>query len=617
MVKGFAGEIVRVNLSTGKIKKEKINEQWARLFIGGRGYGSKIIYDEVDPKIDPLAPENKVVIATGSTCGSNAPTSGRVMVITKGPETGTIACSNVGGHFGPQLKRAGYDMVIIEGKSDKPVYLWINDGNIEIRDARKLWGKKTSETEEVIKQETDPKARVMNIGPAGVKLSRIANVMVDACRAAGRSGVGAVLGSKNLLGIAARGTGKVEPFDPAETKTVAAQARKLLKDSEITSVNLPKYGTAIMVNEINERGGYPVRNAQEAYDADAGVTGGEEIADKILIKKWACAACPIACGRVTEIKEGKYKGYHGEGPEYETTWALGLMCGVHDLNAITYAHYLCNDYGLDGISAGVTIACAMELYEKGYIPEKDVPFPIRFGDGDTVVKLVPIMGERKGIIGDLLAEGSYRLAEHYGHPELSMSVKKQEMPAYDPRAMKGIGLNYATSNRGACHVRGYTISQEVIESPYVVDRLIYVGKAELTKYMQDLTAVIDSAGMCLFTVFGLEYIYNYGPILRAVTGLPYSDEELMKAGERIWNLERLFNLKAGFTGKDDTLPTRLLEEPIPSGPSQGEVCQLDRMLAEYYRLRGWDEDGVPTKEKLEELGLKEVALPEKELRFAR
>jgi aldehyde:ferredoxin oxidoreductase len=617
MVKGFAGEIVRVNLSTGKIKKEKINEQWARLFIGGRGYGSKIIYDEVDPKIDPLAPENKVVIATGSTCGSNAPTSGRVMVITKGPETGTIACSNVGGHFGPQLKRAGYDMVIIEGKSDKPVYLWINDGNIEIRDARKLWGKKTSETEEAIKRETDPQARVMNIGPAGVKLSRIANVMVDACRAAGRSGVGAVLGSKNLLGIAARGTGKVEPFDPAETKTVAAQARKLLKDSEITSVNLPKYGTAIMVNEINERGGYPVRNAQEAYDADAGVTGGEEIADKILIKKWACAACPIACGRVTEIKEGKYKGHHGEGPEYETTWALGLMCGVHDLNAITYAHYLCNDYGLDGISAGVTIACAMELYEKGYIPKEEAPFPIRFGDGDTVVKLVPIMGERKGIIGDLLAEGSYRLAEHYGHPELSMSVKKQEMPAYDPRAMKGIGLNYATSNRGACHVRGYTISQEVIESPYVVDRLIYVGKAELTKYMQDLTAVIDSAGMCLFTVFGLEYIYNYGPILRAVTGLPYSDEELMKAGERIWNLERLFNLKAGFTGKDDTLPTRLLEEPIPSGPSQGEVCQLDRMLAEYYRLRGWDEDGVPTKEKLEELGLKEVALPEKELRFAR
>jgi len=291
-------------------------------------------------------------------------------------------------------------------------------------------------------------------------------------------------------------------------------------------VNLPKYGTALLVNEINERGGYPVRNAQEAYDEDAGVTGGEEIADKILIKKWACAVCPIACGRVTEIKEGKYKGHHGEGPEYETTWALGLMCGVHDLNAITYAHYLCNEYGLDGISAGVTIACAMELYEKGYIPKEEAPFPIRFGDGETLVKLVQIMGERKGIIGDLLAEGSYRLAE----------------------------------------------------SPYAVDRLKYEGKAELTKYMQDFTAVIDSSGMCLFTIFGLEYIHAYGPILRAVTGLPYSDDELMKAGERIWNIERLFNLKAGLTGKDDTLPLRFLEEPIPSGPSVGtkKECQPKR-----------------------------------------
>ena len=605
MIKGFAGVIIRVNLSTGEIKKEKINEEWARLFIGGRGYGSKIIYDEVDPKIAPLAPENKVVIATGPTGGSNAPASGRSMVITKGAETGTIACSNVGGFFGPELKRAGYDMVIIEGKAEKPVYLWINDGSIEIRDAQKLWGKKTAEVEQVIKQETDPKARVVNIGPAGVKLSRIANIMVDACRAAGRSGVGTVLGSKKFLGIAARGTKKVELFDPEEAKKAIAQARKLVRGSKITSENLPKYGTAIMVNIINERGGYPVRNAQDAYDADAGVTGGEEIADKILIKKWACAACPIACGRVTEIKEGKYKGRHGEGPEYETTWALGLMCGVHDLNAITYAHYLCNEYGLDGISAGVTIACAMELYEKGYIPERDVPFPMRFGDGDAVVKLVQIMGEREGIVGDLLAEGSYRLAEHYGHPELSMSSKKQEIPAYDPRAFKGIGLNYATSNRGACHVRGYTIAAEVVDWPEPMDRLQYEGKAALTKHMQDFTAgAIDSAGMCLFTWFALGYVSDYGSILRAITGIPYSDEELLKAGERINNLERLFNLKAGLTKKDDTLPLRLLKEPIPSGPSKGEVFELDRMLPEYYKLRGWDKEGVPTKEKLEELGLK-------------
>jgi aldehyde:ferredoxin oxidoreductase len=605
MVKGFAGAIVRVNLSTGKIKKEKINEEWARLFIGGRGYGSKIIYDEVDPKIDPLALGNKVVIATGPTGGSNAPASGRTMVITKGAETGTIASSNVGGFFGPELKQAGYDMVIIEGKAEKPVYLWIKDGNVEIRDARHLWGEKTTHIEEVIRQETDQKARVLNIGPAGVKLSRIANVMFDAARAAGRSGVGTVLGSKNFLGIAVRGTKRFEPFDPVELKKAVAQARKLIKESKTTHENLPKYGTAIMVNIINERGGYPVRNAQDAYDADAGVTGGEEIADKILIKKWACAACPIACGRVTEIREGKYKGHRGQGPEYETTWALGLMCGVHDLNAITYAHYLCDEYGLDGISAGVTIACAMELYEKGFIPKKEAPFPMRFGDGDTLVKMVQIMGEREGIVGNLLAEGSYRLAEHYGHPELSMSSKKQEMPAYDPRAIKGIGLNYATSNRGACHVRGYTIGAEVLDWPEPMDRLQYEGKAALTKYIQDFTAgVIDSAGMCLFTYFALGYVSDYGPMLRAITGIPYSDEELLKAGERIWNLERLFNLKAGLTGKDDTLPPRLLKEPIVTGPSKGEVCDLSRMLPEYYKLRGWDEEGVPTRKKLEELGLK-------------
>ena len=604
MGKGFAGVIARVNLSTGEIKKEKINEEWARLFIGGRGYGGKIIYDEVDPTTDSLAPDNKIVIAAGPAGGSNAPASGRIVIVTKGALNGTIACSNVGGFFGPQLKQAGYDMVIIEGKAEKPVYLWINNGNIEIKDAQHLWGRKPSEVEQIIKQETDPKARVMTIGPAGVKLSRIAAVMFDVNRAAGRTGVGAVLGSKNFLGIAARGTKKVEFADPAGLKGATSKARKLIKENPIGGQGLPTYGTSAFVNIINEIGGYPVKNHQDAYFPTAGQTGGEAIVEKILIKKGACVVCPIACGRITEIREGKYKGRHGEGPEYETTWALGVMCGVDDLNAITQANYLCNEYGLDTISAGSTIACAMELYEKGYIPEKDAPFPIRFGEGETVIKLVQIMGERKGIIGDLLAEGSYRLAEHYGHPELSMSVKKQEYPAYDPRAIKGIGLNYATSNRGACHVRGYTVAPEVVSWPFAMDRLKYEGKAEVDKAFQDFTAVIDSSGMCLFTFFGMGKMSDYGPILRAATGIPYSDDDLMKAGERIWNLEKLWNLKAGFTKKDDTLPPRMHKEPRPSGASKGEVCELHRMLPEYYKLRGWDEEGRPTKEKLEELGLK-------------
>ena len=602
MLKGFTGVILRVNLSTGEIKREGINEEQAKLFIGGRGYGTKIIYDEVEPTIDPLSPANKVVIATGPIGGSNMPSSGRTMVITKGVETGAIACANVGGFFGPQFKQAGYDMVILEGKAEKPVYLWINDDNIEIRDAQHVWGKRSPEVDEVLKQETDKKARIMTIGPAGVKLSRIAAVMFDIHRAAGRSGVGAVLGSKNFLGIAVRGTKKVEPFDLAEARKAATKARKILKEHPTTNMILPTYGTASAVRGMNALGAFPVRNYQDAYDENAGVTGGDVIAQKLLIKKGACAGCPVACGRITEIPEGKYKGHGGEGPEYESDWSLGFMCGVDDLNAITHANYLCNEYGLDTISAGVTIACAMELYEKGYIPEKDVPFPIKFGDADAVVALVSMMAEREGIIGDLLAEGSYRLAEHYGHPELSMSAKKQELSAYDPRAFKGMGLNYATANGGASHVRGYTMPAEIVGGPDY--RLQYEGKAELTKNIQDITAVIDAAGMCLFTNFAMLNISDYVPILRAVTGIPYSDEELLKAGERIWNLERLFNLKAGFTKKDDTLPPRILKEPIASGASKGEVCELDRMLPEYYKLRGWDEEGRPTREKLEELGLK-------------
>jgi len=323
---------------------------------------------------------------------------------------------------------------------------------------------------------------------------------------------------------------------------------------------------------------------------------------KTLIRKKGCGGCPIDCGRVTEIREGKYKGDHGEGPEYETAWSMGAMCGVDDLNAVTKAHYLCDEYGLDGISAGVTIACAMELYEKGYIPKEDVPFPIMFGDEDAVVELVKLMGTREGF-GNLLAEGSYRLAEHYGHPELSMTVKKQEIPAYDPRGVKGIGLEYATSNRGACHVRGYTIAPEVLGTPVQVDRLVYEGKADLVKLFQDLTAAVDASGACLFTTFGMEAT-NYAELITTATGISYDEKELLLAGERIWNLERLFNLKAGLTKEDDTLPKRFIDEPIPSGPSKGEINELGKMLPEYYKVRGWDSEGKPTDNKLTELSLK-------------
>jgi aldehyde:ferredoxin oxidoreductase len=601
MLKGFNGVILRVGLNDGRIEREGINEQWARLFIGGRGYGERIIYEEVDPKVDPLSKDNKAVIATGPIGGTTAPASGRTMVITKGALNDTIACSNGGGYFGTELKMAGYDMIILEGKAPHPVYLWIDNDTVELRSAQDIWGKTSLESDTWLREQTHIEARTMVIGPAGERLSRISGVMFDGHRASGRTGVGAVVGSKNFKGIAVRGTKGVEVADVDGFKQAVRNAYQKLHDHPVAAEGLPTYGTAVLVNILNNVGSFPTRNAQEAYFPTADHISGETMVKKTLIKNKGCGACPIDCGRVTEIREGKYQGDHGEGPEYETAWSLGAMCGVDDLNAVTKAHYLCDEYGLDGISAGVTIACAMELFEKGHLPSTDVPFPLKFGDGDAVVELIKLMGAREGI-GDLLAEGSYRLAEHYGHPEFSMSVKKQEIPAYDPRGVKGIGLEYATSNRGACHVRGYTIAPEVLGTPMQVDRLTYDGKAELTKLFQDLTAAVDSSGACLFTTFGME-AGNYAELLKTATGFPYDDKELLLAGERIWNLERLFNIKAGLTKEDDTLPTRLLEEPIPSGPSEGEVNELSKMLPEYYQVRGWDSDGKPTKERLKELGL--------------
>ena len=600
MIKGgYQGKILRVNLTDETIKMEDINEEWARKYIGGRGYATRIMWEEVDPKVDPLSEDNKVIIATGPLDGTLAPSSGRVMVVTKGALNGAIACSNSGGHFGPALKQAGYDMIIVEGKAKEPVYLWINKGKVEIRSAKHLWGKFVDEADKLMREETHPEADTMVIGPAGEKLSLISNVMFNGHRAAGRTGVGAVVGSKNLKGIAVRGNLDIKVAEPEKFMKAVYEAREILSKDAFSGGGAAKLGTAMLVNVINSIGGFPTRNAQDAYFPEAEKISGEALAKNNLVRNEGCDSCPIACGRVTEIREGKYKGERGGGPEYESIWALGAMCGVSDLNAIVMANYLCDRYGLDTISAGSTVACAMELYEKGYMPKEDAPFPLNFGSGDALVEAIKLMGEQKGKLGKLLAQGSYRLAEHYGHPELSMSIKKQEFPAYDPRAIKGIGLEYATSNRGACHVRGYTIAAEVLGN---VDRLKYEGKAELTKTFQDLTAALDSTGICLFTTFGLG-AKEIAALYSAATGFECDEKEFMKIGERIWNLERLFNLKAGFTRKDDTLPPRLLKEPIKTGPSKGEIEELDKMLDDYYRVRGWDKDGVPTKEKLRELGL--------------
>ncbi len=597
---GWTGTILRVNLSNGTITKEPLDRQMAREYIGGRGLATKILYDEIDPKLDPLGPANALILVTGPLTGTNAPTGGRYMVVTKSPLTGAIACSNSGGYVGAEMKYAGYDMVIFEGKSPMPVYLWVNNDKVEIREAAKVWGKSTHETEDILRDATDADAKISSIGPAGEKLSLTACVMNDKHRAAGRSGVGAVMGSKNLKAAVFRGTGSVKVAHPREFMLACLAAVRKLAQNPASGKELPKYGTPGILNVINAHGFMPTRNYQFGQFAGAEKISGETIHDEILTRNKGCFACTIACARVTEIKSGKYKG-SGEGPEYETAWALGAMTAVDDLAAVTKAGYLCNELGMDTIEAGVSIATAMELFERGYIPEREIGRPLRFGDADALVDMTEKLGRGEGF-GAILALGGARVAERYGHPELFMGVKKQAFAAYDGRGAQGMALGYATSNRGACHLRGYTLSAEVFGVPQKVDPFVTDGKAALSKAFQDVTAFVDSSGICLFTTFalGADDLYS---MLEPATGAGYTLDEVLKIGERIWNLERLFNLRAGLSGKDDTLPKRILSEPIPEGPAKGRVARLGEMLPEYYRLRGWTPEGVPTPEKLKELAL--------------
>jgi len=600
MMYGWTGQILRADLTNGKIKKEALDEKLAGDFIGGRGLASKMLFDEIDPAIDPLSPKNKLILATGPLTGTYAPSSGRYMVVTKAPLTGTIGSSNSGGYFGPEMKYAGCDLIVIEGKSKKPVYLWVNNADVELQSAEHLWGKTTYETDDLIKGETDEDAKVACIGPAGEKLVKFSCIINDKHRAAGRSGVGAVMGSKNLKAIAMRGTGGIKVADNDGFREASLDCLEKIKSSPVTGQGLPALGTPMLVGVINAHGIFPTKNFQLSVFEGANKISGETLADKILIRNRSCFGCPIGCGRVTEITDPTFKG-KGEGAEYETIWALGADCGVDDLGAITKANYICSEMGMDPIGLGGTIACAMELSEKGYLPAIGLGRELRFGDADALVELTTKAGNREGF-GDALAEGGFRLAEKYRHPELFMGVKKQEFPAYDPRGVQGMALEYATSNRGACHVRGYMISPEIVGLPAPVDRFATQGKAELLKIFQDLTAVVDSSGMCLFTTFAIG-IDEIRAVLKPATGIDYTAESLMMAGDRIWNLERLFNLKAGFTGKDDTLPQRLLKEPIPEGPSKGHVAELDKMLPQYYKVRGWTPEGIPKEEKLKELGL--------------
>ncbi|MEN6395240.1 MAG: aldehyde ferredoxin oxidoreductase family protein, partial [Methanoregula sp.] len=504
---GYAGKIVYADLSAGSVTIKPLPPKLKEEYIGGRGFGIRILTDMVDPAIDPLSDKNVVVYAAGPLTGTGVPLGSRYEISTLAPLTGAATSSNSGGVFGWKMKKAGFDAVVITGKSEKPVYLLLDNGKAELRDAAHLWGKTTGQTTDAIVEELNDKSvRVSCIGPSGEKGVLFSCVINEKTRAAGRGGVGAVLGCKNFKAIAARGDLPIPAADAAAFNTVKERVRKKIQDNGISKA-LHDYGTAVLVNIINENYVLPTRNFQTGHFPNADNVSGETMAKTILKKPKGCYSCIVQCGRVCEVD-----GELGEGPEYEPDWGFGPDCGVDDLNAVARGNNICNEYGLDAISTPATIACLMEMAEKGYVNH-----PIRFGDAKGMLTLTEQIAKREGI-GDELAEGSFRFATKYGHPELSMTSKKQELPAYDPRGIQGYGLASATSVRGGDHVYGYMISPEILGAPEKLDPFVTKGKPQWVITFQDLTAAIDASGMCLFTSFALD-AQDYADLLTATTGM--------------------------------------------------------------------------------------------------
>ena len=602
-------KLLRVDLSAGTCVSEALNMEWAEAYLGQRGLATKYLMEEIDPKVDALAPGNKLIIATGPLTGTMASTGGRWSAVTKGPLTGAIACSNSGGQFGGELKMAGWDMIIVEGRSAKPVYLYIENDQAELIDAAHLWGRPVWEAEPAIKAaHNDPLIRVASIGEAGENGCRYACIVNDLHRAAGRSGVGAVMGSKQLKAIAVRGSAGVKLANPKAFMQAVSTASTALAKSE-GRMGFTRYGTIPMMDVTGTFGALPTRNNREVQfegheklNATA-MQSPNEHGHTNLITNGACFACTIGCGRICHIDPQHFSvkdrpEYHhaSGGLEYETAYALGAAVGVADMDAATFAGFMCNEHGMDPISLGGSIAAAMELFDLGLITEADTGgIKLEFGNAEALCKIAEMTGKGEGF-GKDIGLGSKLLCEKYGRPELSMAVKGQEFAAYDGRAMQGMGLAYATSNRGACHLRA---------NPYADDfgTTAPEGKAAIVKSSQDFIAAIDSTGLCVFTLHAGSTEQHYAAQIDAACGGGWSVERLHETGERIWNLERQFNLAAGLSAADDTLPKRILNEPAPSGAAKGLVCKLPDMLPKYYALRGWSADGVPEPATLSRLGL--------------
>lgn len=606
---GWQGRILRVDLNKRTCDIEPLNMDWAHAYLGQRGLASKYLLEETDPAVDPLAAENKLIFATGPLTGTMASTGGRYSVVTKGALTGSIACSNSGGQFGAELKLAGYDMIIFEGRAVEPVYLYIENDQPKLLAADKLWGQTVWETERLIKQwHGDVLARVASIGPAAEYGCRYACVVNDLHRAAGRSGVGTVMGAKGVKAIGVRGSKGVQVHDPQRFMQLTNEIKQRMQASEGRQ-GLTKDGTLMMVDVTNTYGTMPTRNNRDVQFEDAdkiNVTAMQtpnENQHTNMITNGACFACTIGCARVSHIDPQHFSvkdkpQYHkaSGGLEYETAYALGAAVGVGDIDAATYCGFLCNEYGMDPISLGGSIAAAMELFDTGAISETDTGgLRLEFGSAEALCQITEQVARGEGF-GREVGMGSKLLCEKYGNPDLSMSVKGQEFAAYDGRTMQGMGLGYATSNRGACHLRA---------APYEDDfkTTEIEGKAKIVKDSQDFVAALDSTGLCLFSGECDVKPEDYAAQIDAACGGDWTLPRLLETGERIWTIERNYNLAAGLTKADDTLPKRILTEPAKTGAAAGQVNRLGEMLPMYYAERGWDADGVPTAETLRRLGL--------------
>lgn len=612
---GYMGRILRVDLTNGKVSEEELRDDDCKLFLGGSGLATKYLYDEVPRGAEPLGEENALIFMTGPLTGTESPSAGRYCVVTKSPLTGFWAEANSGGSWGVYLKNAGFDGIIFQGISPRPVYLVVDDGKADLRDAGELWGKGVSETDRMIKEELGEDFNVACIGIAGENLVKYAAIINDVHRAAGRCGVGAVMGSKRLKAVVAGGTQEIKIANKDAFSEISRRNYDLVNESML-KITLETYGTAMTTDLVNVRGGFPTRNWQTGVFPDIDKISGITLESTLLVDRKHCYACPISCCRVSVVRSGPY-ACKGEGPEFETIGAFGAMCALENLEAVTLAHNLCDDYGLDVISTGSTIAFATECYERGILTGADTDgLELKFGDPDPVIEMIHRIAKREGI-GDLLAEGTRRVAARLdkGAERFAMHVKGLELPAYDPRAAKICGLAFATANRGGDHITAYVEGPAFIDIPFmcvedsrIEDSMVEEpAEAKVVKDLEDALTVFDCVGTCKFMGMALS-TEDWVDMISNCVGWDFSVNDFRKAGERVYNLARAFSVRDGLTRADDTLPERLLEEPLPEGPAAGEkVEKLDEMLDAYYDFRGWDrKTGKPTSAKLIELKLDHV-----------